>query len=80
MSEPRSVAITTLDAARQLDACLESAIWANEIVVVDSHSRDDTAAARGWVIVNQMSSAPSSVRWAGAVDLLRKILPRALGA
>ncbi len=39
---PFSVVIITLNAARQLEACLQSASFADEIVVVDSGSSDAT--------------------------------------
>ena len=39
---PLSVVIITLDAASQVEACLNSAAFADEIVVVDSGSQDDT--------------------------------------
>ena len=42
--QPLSVAIITLNAATQLEACLRSAAFADEIVVVDSGSSDGTAA------------------------------------
>ena len=41
---PLSVAIIALDAASQLDACLASVAFADDIVVVDSGSRDATVA------------------------------------
>src|SRR5574343_231081 len=47
MSAPRlplSVAIITLDAGRALADCLASVAWADDIVIVDSGSRDDTLA------------------------------------
>ncbi len=37
-----SVVIITLNAAREIEACLKSVAWADDIVVVDSGSRDDT--------------------------------------
>lgn len=40
--QPLSVVVITLNAARELAACLESARFADEIVVVDSGSADDT--------------------------------------
>lgn len=42
--QPLSVVIITLNAASQLEACLESARFADEIVVVDSGSTDGTQA------------------------------------
>lgn len=42
--QPLSVAIITLNAASQLQACLQSAAFADEIVVVDSGSTDGTQA------------------------------------
>ena len=42
--QPLSVAIITLNAASQLEACLQSARFADEIVVVDSGSSDGTQA------------------------------------
>ena len=41
-TQPISVVIITLNAAHQLDACLQSAQFADEIVVVDSGSSDGT--------------------------------------
>lgn len=42
MREPLSVFVTTFNNARTLPACLESVKWADEIVVLDSYSTDDT--------------------------------------
>jgi len=39
-----SVAIITLNASRELDRCLASVAFADEVVVLDQQSRDDTAA------------------------------------
>ncbi len=39
---PLSVVVTTLDNAATLERCLASAAWADEIVVLDSGSRDAT--------------------------------------
>lgn len=42
--EPLSVVVTTLDNAATLERCLASVAWADEIVVLDSGSRDATRA------------------------------------
>jgi glycosyltransferase involved in cell wall biosynthesis len=44
MTEPLSAVIITCNAASQLDACLASVAFADELVVVDSGSTDDTVA------------------------------------
>lgn len=44
MSAPLSAVVITLNAAAQLRACLESLAFAQDIVVVDSGSSDDTVA------------------------------------
>ncbi|MBZ0104861.1 MAG: glycosyltransferase family 2 protein [Sulfuricella denitrificans] len=43
-TQPFSVVLITLNAAHQLEACLQSVVFADEIVVVDSGSSDDTPA------------------------------------
>lgn len=42
--EPLSVVITAFDSAATLDRCLGSVAWADEIVLLDSGSTDDTLA------------------------------------
>ena len=45
-----SVTVITLNESAHIDACLDSVAWADEILVIDSGSRDDTVArarARG---------------------------------
>lgn len=42
--EPLSLVVITLNAASQLEACLQSAAFADDIVVVDSGSQDGTVA------------------------------------
>lgn len=44
MRQPLSVAIITLNAASQLEACLQSVCFADDIVIVDSGSTDGTQA------------------------------------
>jgi glycosyltransferase involved in cell wall biosynthesis len=54
--QPLSVAIITLNAAAQLEACLQSVRFAEEIIVVDSGSTDGTmalAAAYGARVIEQ---------------------------
>lgn len=54
--EPLSVVVTTLNNAATLDKCLASAAFADEIVLVDSGSSDDTlkiAAARGCRVLHK---------------------------
>ena len=56
MPEPLSVAVITLNAGRQLDACLQSVAFADEILVVDSGSTDATleiAQRRGARVLRQ---------------------------
>jgi len=53
---PVSACVITLNEADRIDACLESLGWCEEIVVVDSHSTDDTrarAAARGARVIER---------------------------
>jgi glycosyltransferase involved in cell wall biosynthesis len=40
--EPVSVIVTTYNEARNIEDCLESVGWADEVLVVDSYSTDDT--------------------------------------
>ena len=42
--EPLSVVVITYNNAGTLDACLREVTWADEIVVLDSGSTDDTVA------------------------------------
>jgi glycosyltransferase involved in cell wall biosynthesis len=70
---PLSVLVTTLDEADNLPDCLESVRWADEILVVDSGSTDDTVAlARRFgarVVVHPYESAARQKNW--ALPLLR---------
>ncbi len=65
---PLSVLVTTLDEAENLQACLDSVCWADEVVVVDSGSSDATveiahrAGAR--VLVHPYESAARQKNWA----------------
>ncbi|MDX2168889.1 MAG: glycosyltransferase family 2 protein [Deltaproteobacteria bacterium] len=56
MSEQLTACVITLNEADRIDACLESLAWCDEIVVVDSHSTDDTrarAVARGARVIER---------------------------
>lgn len=44
MNTPVSVVLITLNAAQSLEKCLQSCSWAEQIVVVDSGSQDETLA------------------------------------
>jgi glycosyltransferase involved in cell wall biosynthesis len=58
-----SVTIITLDEAEHIAAAIDSAAWADEIVVVDAGSRDDTAGiARG------KGARVTQRAWTGYVD------------
>ncbi len=53
---PVSACIVALDEADRLGACLDSLDWCDEVLVVDSHSRDATrelAAARGARVIER---------------------------
>jgi glycosyltransferase involved in cell wall biosynthesis len=55
-----SVVLITRNEARRIRRCLESVGWADEIVVVDQHSRDDTASvcrAYGARVIERKMSA-----------------------
>lgn len=56
-NKPLSVFVTTYNNGRTLPACLESVKWADEIIVLDSFSTDDTlvvARRYGALISQQM--------------------------
>ncbi len=53
---PLTACIITLNEADRIDACLESVAWCDELLVVDSHSSDDTrarAAAHGARVIER---------------------------
>ncbi len=53
---PCSVIVIVRDEERNISACLESALWADEIIVVDSGSRDRTIDLAGQYTPNVYSS------------------------
>jgi len=63
-----SVTVITLNEAANIDACLESVAWADEVLVVDSGSTDDTvnrARARGArVVVREWPGYAAQKNWA----------------
>ena len=85
---PLTVVLITRNAASQLDACLESAAFAAEIVVVDSASTDDTraiAARRGARVIEkdwlgfgpqkQFAVAQASHDWVLCLDADERVTP-----
>ncbi len=60
---PVTVTIITKDEADHIAAAIESAAWADEIVVVDSHSTDDTVA-----IARAKGARVETRAWTGWVD------------
>lgn len=60
--EPVSVIITTFNEAAHIDAAIDSVLWADEILVVDSFSTDttvDIASSKGATIIQREYSGPS---------------------
>ena len=57
---PLSVILITKNEAANIRACLESVAWADEIIVVDSGSTDDTVA-----IARQMGARVYEHDWPG---------------
>lgn len=66
-----SVCVTTFNNARTLAACLESVKWADEILLLDSHSNDDTLeiARRHGCAVHQQEFAGYGKQKQRAFDL-----------
>jgi glycosyltransferase involved in cell wall biosynthesis len=65
-----SVTVITLNEAANIDACLDSVAWADEVLVVDSGSTDDTvnrARARGArVVVREWPGYAAQKNWAAS--------------
>jgi len=85
---PVTVTIITLNEADHIGAAIDSASWADEIVVVDSGSRDDTVAiarsrgvrmeTRAWTgYVDQKNYAASLARheWIFSLDADERVTP-----
>lgn len=83
-----SVFITTYNNARTLTACLDSVQWADEIIVLDSFSTDDTLAiaqqyqARisqhefmGYGLQKRMALAATSYEWVLLLDADEALSP-----
>jgi len=73
MREPLSVVVTTYNSAATLEACLGSADWAEDVVVLDSGSTDDTVAIarRHGARVHEQPFAGYSAQKQAAIDLAR---------
>ncbi|MBM4131980.1 glycosyltransferase family 2 protein, partial [bacterium] len=88
-----SVAIITKDAAAQLDRCLASVAFADEVVVLDQGSRDDTAAVcarrgarvhqgawEGFGPTKQRAAGLCRNRWVLSVDSDEEVSPELAAA
>jgi glycosyltransferase involved in cell wall biosynthesis len=87
-----SVTIITLNEAAHIDACLEAASWADEILVVDSGSTDDTVArarARGarvlvrdwpgYAAQKNAAAAEATHDWILSIDADERVTPELAG-
>jgi len=85
---PVTVTIITKNEADHIEAAIDSAAWADEIVVVDAHSTDDTVArARakgvrvetrdwpGWVDQKNYAAGIASHDWIFSLDADERITP-----
>ena len=85
---PLSVTIITRDEAQNIEACLQSVAWADERIVVDCGSRDDTVAraqragARvierewpGYAAQKNVASAEAAHDWILSVDADERVTP-----
>ena len=85
---PVTVTIITKNEADHIDAAIDSAAWADEIVVVDAHSTDDTVArarARGarveirqwpgWVDQKNYAASLASHDWIFSLDADERLTP-----
>ena len=83
-----SVTIITLDEAAHIAAAIDSAAWADEIIVIDAHSRDDTAAmarakgARveirdwpGWIEQKNYAASIAAHDWILSLDADERVTP-----
>jgi glycosyltransferase involved in cell wall biosynthesis len=84
-----SVVLITRNEAARIRACLDSVRWADEIVVVDQHSRDDTAAicreygarvfaremATGFGEQKNFAVAQASCPWVLSLDADEEVTP-----
>lgn len=68
MNEPLTVIVPTYNEERSIRACLESVQWADEILVVDSFSTDDTLEIAGplctRIIQREYNNSASQKNWA----------------
>jgi len=74
MAHPLSVCIICHNESKNIRRCLESVLWADEIVVVDSFSTDNTVE-----IVRQYTDALFQRAWTGYADQKNHALSKAHG-
>jgi glycosyltransferase involved in cell wall biosynthesis len=83
-----SVTIITKNEADNIEAAIDSAAWADEIVVVDAHSADDTVARAqakgvrvetrewpGWVDQKNFAASIASHDWIFSLDADERLTP-----
>ncbi|HUF48436.1 MAG TPA: glycosyltransferase family 2 protein, partial [Vicinamibacterales bacterium] len=89
---PLTVTVITRDEAAHIEACLDSVKWADEILVVDSGSTDDTVArakgkgARvivrdwpGYAAQKDFAAAEAAHDWILSVDADERVTPELAG-
>ncbi|MDB5256562.1 MAG: glycosyltransferase family 2 protein [Chitinophagaceae bacterium] len=90
MIEPKvSVILITYNEEENIDSCLSSVAWANEVIMVDSHSKDETVAIaqsypnctvissswKGFVAAKQLALDHTNNDWVLWIDADERVTP-----